>query len=196
MGTYINTPRYQWMVLARNYFGFDHRPLADDWSVPEVVKAVGARWKQDREELTRRVEEGNRPRATSPKEGASPPREGGGYENAIELQPTLGVVVNLPYLNPSGVALYARLLANGRAAAPLVRVQWLVVDGSLARIDGCDYVLARTGLDQADWVAPIEREFEELVGRQPDRLVRITSFPIPMKDAEAVLYKVRRSTQR
>src|SRR5262249_59217173 len=29
-GLYIDTPRFRWMVFARNYFCFDHAPLPDD----------------------------------------------------------------------------------------------------------------------------------------------------------------------
>src|SRR5215510_14850944 len=75
-GKAIDTPRYRWMVFARNYYGFDHRPLDDDWSVPEIVQTV-----------------------------SSLDREAGSDSSP----PVLGVVVNLPYLSPSSVALYSRL---------------------------------------------------------------------------------------
>ena len=41
-GTAIDTPRYRWMLFARNYYG-DHRPLDDDWSVPRWFDAVSNR---------------------------------------------------------------------------------------------------------------------------------------------------------
>lgn len=149
-GTAIDTPRYRWMVFARNYYGFDHRPLDDDWSVPDIVRVLS---------------------------------------NARTAQPpVLGVVVNLPYLNPSSVALYSRLLSNQRAGASLIDVRWVVEPSMIDRIGDCDYVLVRTGLDKADWVASVEREVEQLIRGAPDEFTRAASFPIPLKDAEAVVY--------
>ena len=150
-GTAIDTPRYRWMVFARNYYGFDHRPLDDDWSVPEIVGTVSKR------------------------QTGSPS--------------VLGVVVNLPYLNPSSVALYARLLTTQRAAPPLVDVRWVVEPSMIDRLNDCDYILVRTGLDKADWVAAVERDVEQLVRGNPDRFIREASFPIPLTDAEAVVYR-------
>jgi 4-amino-4-deoxy-L-arabinose transferase-like glycosyltransferase len=149
-GTAIDTPRYRWMVFARNYYGFDHRPLDNDWSVPEIVDTVSKR-------------------QTGPS--------------------VLGVVVNLPYLNPSSVALYARLLTTQRAAPPLVDVRWVVEPSMIDRLNDCDYILVRTGLDKADWVAAVERDVEQLVRGNPDRFIREASFPIPLTDAEAVVYR-------
>jgi len=149
-GTAIDTPRYRWMVFSRNYYGFDHRPLDDDWSVPEIVRSVS---------------------------------------NEQTPTPVLGVVVNLPYLNPSSVALYSRLLSNQRAGAPLIDVRWVVEPSMISRIDDCDYILVRTGLDKADWVASVEREVEQLIRGNPDRFIRAASFPIPLEDAEAVVYR-------
>jgi len=150
-GTAIDTPRYRWMVFARNYYGFDHRPLDDDWSVPEIVDTVSKRQ-------------------------TAPP-------------PVLGVVVNLPYLNPSSVALYARLLAPQRAAPPLIDVRWVIEPSMIDRLSDCDYILVRTGLDKADWVATVERDVEQLISGNPDRFIREASFPIPLTDAEAVIYR-------
>jgi hypothetical protein len=154
-GTAIDTPRYRWMVFARNYYGFDHRPLDEDWSVPEIVDTVSKR-------------------------RTGPP-------------PVLGVVVNLPYLSPSSVALYSRLLTTQRAAPPLIDVRWVVEPSMIDRLNDCDYVLVRTGLDKADWVAAVERDVEQLIRGNPDRFIREASFPIPLTDAEAVVY--RRETQ-
>jgi hypothetical protein len=145
-GTTIDTPRYRW-----KYYGFDHRPLDDDWSVPEIVDAVSKRQ-------------------------TAPP-------------PVLGVVVNLPYLNPSSVALYARLLTNQRAAPPLIDVRWVVEPSMLDRLDDCDYILVRTGLDKADWVASVESDVEQLIRDHPDQFIRDAGFPIPLTDAEAVVYR-------
>ncbi len=150
-GTAIDTPRYRWMVFARNYYGYDHRPLDDDWSVPELVRTI------------------------SNEESASPP--------------VLGVIVNLPYLNPSSVALYARLLTKKRAGAPMIDVRWVVEPSMIDRIADCDYILVRTGLDKADWVAPVERDVEQLILGNPDQFIRAASFPIPLEGAEAVVYR-------
>ena len=150
-GTAIDTPRYRWMVFARNYYGFDHRPLDDDWSVPEIVRTVSS-------------------------QQTIPP-------------PVLGVVVNLPYLNPSSVALYSRLLSDKRAAPPMIDVRWIVEPSMLDRVDACDYILVRTGLDKADWVASVERDVEQLIRDNPERFIREASFRIPLEGAEAVVYR-------
>jgi hypothetical protein len=171
-GTAIDTPRYRWMVFARNYYGFDHRPLDDDWSVPEIVRLV-----------SKLTSEGSNPRNLFATDN----------DTSITGSPVaprvLGVVVNLPYLNPSSVALYARLLAERRAAPPLIDVRWVVESSMLDRIPECDYLLVRTGLDQADWVAAVEREVEQLIRDNPVQFIRVASFPIPLKQAEAVVYR-------
>ena len=161
-GTAIDTPRYRWMVYARNYYGFDHRPLANDWSVPEIVRSVS---------------------------GFRPEDSIGAYTGDPHSSPVLGVVVNLPYLNPSSVALYSRLLTSERAAPPLIDVRWVVEPSMVDRIGDCDFLLLRTGLDQAEWVAPVERDIERLIRDNPNRFVQVASFPIPLKDAEAVIYR-------
>jgi len=148
-GTAIDTPRYRWMVFARNYYGFDHYPLLESWAVPEIVQSLS---------------------------GESP-------------TPVLGVVVNLPYLNPSSMALYSRLLNNERAGPPLIDVRWVVEPSMISRIDECDYILVRTGLDKAEWVAKIERDVEALIRENPDKFTRYISFPIPLPDAEAIVYR-------
>ena len=168
-GTAIDTPRYRWMVFARNYYGFDHRPLDDDWSVPEIVTAVSS--------LPR--EKAIRPNGSS----ALDSRKTG------ESTPVLGVVVNLPYLNPSSVALYARLLTPGRAGPPLIDVRWVIEPSMIGRVDDCDYILVRTGLDKADWVASVERDVEKLIRADPIRFTQVASFPIPLMEANAVVYR-------
>jgi hypothetical protein len=104
-------------------------------------------------------------------------------------RPTLGVIVNLPYLNPSSIALYSRLLTPKRAGLPLINVDWLVNDSARPRLTTCDFILVRTGLDEADWVSSMERYAEHEIRSHPDRFIRVASFPIPMRNAEAVLYK-------
>jgi len=151
-GTAIDTPRYRWMVFARNYYGFDHRPLPEDWAVPEIVRSLS---------------------------GKAP-------------TPVFGVVVNLPYLNPSSIALYSRLLNPQRAGSPLIDVRWVVEPSMINRIDECDYILVRTGLDKAEWVARVERDVEKLIRDNPDRFIRDASYPIPLPDAEAVVFRHER----
>lgn len=161
-GTAIDTPRYRWMVYARNYYGFDHRPLDNDWSVPEIVQRVSAVGREDAAALT---------------------------QDAAHSPPVLGVVVNLPYLNPSGVALYARLLTNQRAAPPLIDVRWVVEPSMLDRISDCDFLLVRTGLDKAEWVAPAERAVERLLREHREQFTQVASFPIPLEQAQAIIYR-------
>jgi 4-amino-4-deoxy-L-arabinose transferase-like glycosyltransferase len=168
-GTAIDTPRYRWMVFARNYYGFDHRPLNDDWSVPEIVSTV----------------------SKLPHEGPIASNSSAALDSlkAGESAPVLGVVVNLPYLNPSSVALYARLLTPQRAGPPLIDVRWVIEPSMIVRIDDCDYILVRTGLDKADWVASVERDVEQLIRTNPTRFTRVASFPIPLTEADAVVYR-------
>jgi len=164
-GKAIDTPRYRWMVFARNYYGFDHRPLDDDWSVPEIVRTL--------------VDLDRQHNADSTGANSSAP-------------PVLGVVVNLPYLNPSSVALYSRLLTDQRAGPPLIDVRWVIEPPMIERLQECDYVLVRTGLDEADWVAKVERDVEQLIQRDP-RFTPVASFPVPLKNAEAILYRFENS---
>jgi hypothetical protein len=58
----------------------------------------------------------------------------------------------------------------------------------IERLEDCDYVLVRTGLDEADWVARVERDVEQLIQRDR-RFTQVATFPIPLKNAEAVLYR-------
>jgi hypothetical protein len=168
-GFYLQTPRFRWMVFARNYFGFDHRPLSEDWSVPDIVRTV--------------AKLGSAPAIH--KRGAV----AGWHSDAAGKGPILGVVINLPYLNPSSIALYARLTSGERAGAPLIAVRWLVDRNATDRIDECDYLLVRSGLDRAEWVAPLERYVEELIKCNPTRFKPVASFPIPLDQAEAIIYE-------
>jgi len=181
-GVYIDTPRFRWMVFARNYFGFDHAPLADDWSVPEIVEATSALGQKTRSART------DSPPNLRPIGAGTYRQPQPGSDESTE--PTLGVVVNLPYLNPSGISLYARLLAPGHGGGPLINVDWLVNDSGRPRIMACDYILVRTGLAEADWVSPMEQYAEQEIRSQPGSFVRVASFPIPLPKAEAVIYKV------
>ena len=188
-GYAIDTPRWRWMVYARNYYGFDHRPLEEDWSVAEIVRSVMQKSAEDRRsgsQLDVPAQGVDRARAPSPNESVSP------RTAAAEDRPTLGVVVNLPYLNPSSVALQARLMSNERAGPPVIKVEWIVVESALDRIDGCDYVLVRSGLEYAEWSSAAEREVAALIRAHPERFTRVASFPIPLKEAESVIYRLEK----
>ena len=143
--TAVDTQPYGWKV-----YGFAQAPLADDWSVPEIVRSVAR-------------------------------RQSG--------TPILGVVVNLPHLNPSSVALYARLLTNQRAGPPLIEVRWMTRPALIEHIDECDYVL---GLDGADRVAAVESDIEWSIGDNSARFDRVEAFRIPLEGAQAVLYRHER----
>ena len=99
----------------------------------------------------------------------------------------LGIVVNLPYLNPSNLALYSRLAARERGAPALIKIDWLTAEGSKDRLKGIDYLLIRSGLDKAEWLAPLERTAEAIV--KTPQFTKVASYPIPLEDAEAVLYR-------
>ena len=169
MGYYIDTPDFRWMVFARNYFTLDHHPATEDWAVPDIVRSVVDDY-QSRGQVIPTISSLQAPMAD-------------------ESTPTVGVVVNLPYLNPSSVALYARLLTHERGAPPLFKVDWVAVESARDRIQHCDFIVVRTGLDRAEWVAPMERYVEDLIRANPNRFIRVRSFPIPIEGAEAVLYR-------
>jgi hypothetical protein len=169
------------MVFARNYFGFDHRPQQNDWSVPEIIQttiALSAQMPADDSGSSTMV----RPVGDAPHNQAQQGPD-------ISMRPTLGVIVNLPYLNPSSISLYARLQAARKWALPAVSVDWLVNDSARPRLMTCDYILVRTGLAEADWVSPMERYAEQEMRSHPNSFVRVASLPIPLPNAEAVIYK-------
>jgi hypothetical protein len=162
MGYFIDTPRFRWMVFARNYYGFDHRPLSDGWGVRETIQTLI----DISPSIKARFE---------------------GREASEEVR--LGVTVNLPYLNPSSFQLHSRLLSPERAGPPLLKIDSLVSASDRERVEECDYLLIRTGLDRAEWTAPLERYVEHLIRDNPRRFTRVASFPIPLEGAEAVIYK-------
>jgi hypothetical protein len=104
-------------------------------------------------------------------------------------RPTLGVVVNLPYLNPSSIALEARLMSPRRAGPPVIRVEWIVVESAIDRIERCDYVLVRTRLERAEWSSTAERQVQSLINAHPEQFTRVASFPLPLQEAEAIIYR-------
>ncbi len=184
MGNYIDSPRFRWMVFARNYFGFDHRPRLEDWSVPQIVRTVERDW-QEQGAASVADREGQPPPLPTASETVSPMT----HKAKTGKAPVLGVVVNLAFLNPSNVALYARLLTRERGSPALIDVVWLTSQASQSRTEECDYLLVRTGLDQAEWVEVLERDIEALLQRQPQQFQRLAAFPLPIEGAQAVLYR-------
>jgi 4-amino-4-deoxy-L-arabinose transferase-like glycosyltransferase len=171
--SHTSISQFRWTVLGRNYYQFDRRPLANDWNVSSIVYTVADSWSQ-----------------LSHEESSFSTQNGiGGLPSAKVERPTLGVIVNLPYLNPSGVALYSRLLAPSRADPPLVVVEWIVSESMMDNMDKCDYVLVRTGLESADRVEAVEMEVGRLIRSSPERFTKLDSFPLPLGDAEAVIYR-------
>ena len=144
-----------------------------------------------------RSESATRPagsRAPTPEETISPPTKGIGiFDDAG--QAILGIVVNMPQINPSTIGMYARLMAHERAGPPLIYVNWLVVESALDRIDTCDYLLVRTGYGAEDYVAPVERRIEDFLRATPERFIKIASFEIP-NNQEAIIYKIEKGTRR
>jgi 4-amino-4-deoxy-L-arabinose transferase-like glycosyltransferase len=184
-GSYIDSPRFRWMVFARNYFGFDHRPLPYDWGVPQIVEAVDRDWREYQTGQTGgNVLPAREQRPPSPSETVSPSTHQTYDDSQV---PVLGVVVNLPQLNPSNIAMYSRFAARERGAPALIKIDWLTAAGSIDRLEGIDYLLLRTGLDKAEWLAPLERNAESIV--RTSQFKRVAAFRIPLEDAEAVLYR-------
>jgi 4-amino-4-deoxy-L-arabinose transferase-like glycosyltransferase len=184
-GNYIDSPRFRWMVFARNYFGFDHKPLPDDWGLPGIVLAVDEDWRENQPAPS--ATSASPPkvqRPPTPSETVSPSTH---QPDDDSQTPVVGVVVNLPHLNPSNVAMYARFAARVPGAPPLVKVDWLTAAGSKDRLEGVDYLVVRTALDKAEWLAPLERSAESIVNTP--KFKRVAAFPIPLEGAEAVLYR-------
>jgi hypothetical protein len=100
--------------------------------------------------------------------------------------------VNRHYLNSSSIALYARLLSEGRAGLPLFRVESISDEAEVNRIQHCDYLLVRTGLDFAEGVQPVERRVESLLRQASSQFAQVAAFPTPSKDVQAVIYRVER----
>jgi hypothetical protein len=123
--------------LSGNVYRFDHRPLSEDWSVPEIVHAASGK---------------------------------------------LGVAPNIWQLNPSNIELYARIYA------PNVSVVWLSEGFSGNSLDQCDYVLARTHLENAERVEPAERKVGNYLSEHPDHFIPVATYALPHAQ-EAVLYR-------
>ena len=101
-GLSYDLPLFSWRIFARNYYGFDHRPLPDDWSISEIVLAVKAHRDQELVEMQKKSNSAPRPmsgRQPTPEETISPPTKGIGIFDEAG-QAILGVVVNMPQMNP------------------------------------------------------------------------------------------------
>lgn len=191
-GVFVDTPYFRWMVFARNYFGYDHRPLPDDWGVPEIARVVAEFPYDENSPSVRALSEKKPLRQKFP---SLDPHE---IEEArfepygdidVFVWPTLGVVVNRPFLNSSAIALYARLFAPERGGMPVITVESISNESEIERLDRCDYLVVRSGLDQAERVEPVEREIEAMILANPDRFTKVASFPTPLDGIEAVIYK-------
>jgi hypothetical protein len=125
--------------LSGNVYRFDHRPLAADWSVPEIVHTASGR---------------------------------------------LGVAPNIWQLNPSNVGWYAKMYASE------VSVVWI----SGNSLDHCDYLLARTHLENAERVEPVERKVLVYLMEHPDYFTPVATYALPNAQ-QAVLYRRNRSTE-
>jgi len=181
LGVFIDSPGFRWMVYARNYFGFDHRPFSQDWGVPDSVVAIENDWREHRPPVEKLVRKSLHP--TCAKEPDAPlPKEF--YE-----KPVVGVVVNLPFLNPSNISLYSRLLNRKRGDIPLVLVDWLTSETLKNHLEDCDYIIIRTVIDKGGLTAPLEPYAREWIKANEQQLTQIAAFPIPIEGAETVVYR-------
>jgi 4-amino-4-deoxy-L-arabinose transferase-like glycosyltransferase len=194
-GVFIDTPYFRWMTFARNYYIFDHRPLSHDWSVPEIVRAVSEFPFEADSRATLLSDPSTHittpPRPPDPHEAITSPHIPGGDPDHPP-RVTLGVVVNRHYLNSSSIALYARLLSQGRAGLPLFRVESISDESEIDRIQHCDYLLVRNELDRAEGVQPVERSVEKLLRQDQHQFSLVAAFPTPSRDVQAVIYRIER----
>jgi hypothetical protein len=160
-GLYFDLKVVSLRVFARNYYLFDHRPLADNWGAPDVVLAIAGDWR-------------------------------GSQNDYNGERPIVGVVANLPFLNPSSVSLQARLLAVERAGRPLVSVSWLADESALSGLSQCNYLVARTGIENSRWVASVERYIDEMARANPHRFTRLSAFALPKEYGEVVVYRINK----
>jgi 4-amino-4-deoxy-L-arabinose transferase-like glycosyltransferase len=123
--------------LSGNVYRFDHRPMSEDWSIPEIVHTASGK---------------------------------------------LGVAPNIWQLNPSNIELYARIYD------PNVSVVWISEGFSGDSLNQCDYLVARTHLETAERVEPMERKLADYLREHPDRFIQVATFALPHSQ-DAVLYK-------
>ncbi|HST19530.1 MAG TPA: hypothetical protein VLR90_00295, partial [Blastocatellia bacterium] len=168
------------------------RPLPDDWGVPEIARTV-AEFPYD--ENSPSVRALNEPKPLRQKFPSLDPHEAEEVQFEpygdvdVFVWPTLGVVVNRPFLNSSAIALYARLFAPERGGMPVITVESISNESEIERVDRCDYLVVRTGLDHAERVETVEREIEAMILANPARFTKVASFPTPLEGIEAAIYK-------
>jgi 4-amino-4-deoxy-L-arabinose transferase-like glycosyltransferase len=194
-GVFIDTPYFRWMTYARNYYVFDHRPLPHDWSVPEIVKTVSELPVQDESRMSLLADPSTHitvpPRPPDPHEAVTaPPIPGEDPDHPPRV--TLAVVVNRHYLNSSSIALYARLLSDGHSGLPLLRVESISDESEIGRIQHCDYLLVRAGLEKAEGVQAVERRVQDLLRENPSRFPQVAAFPTPSTEVQAVIHRIER----
>jgi 4-amino-4-deoxy-L-arabinose transferase-like glycosyltransferase len=191
-GVHVDTPYFRWMVFARNYFYYDHRPLPDDWSVPEITRTVAEFPYDENSPSVAALKEPKPLRqkflSLDPHETEKIPFQPYGDVDVF-VWPTLGVVVNRPFLNSSAIALYGRFFAPERGGMPVITVESISNQSEIERVDRCDYLVVRTGLDHAERVEPVERDVEAMIRANPGRFTKVASFPTPLDGIEAVIYK-------
>jgi len=191
-GAFVDTPYFRWMVFNRNYFGYDHRPLPDSWSVPEVVRVLAEYPYDENSPSVHAMKEPKPLRqkfpSLDPHELDRIPREPYDYVDLF-VWPTLGVVVNRPFLNSSACALYARFFAPERAGMPVVTIESIGSEAEMERLPHCDFLLVRTGLDHVENPLPVELEVEALIRANPQRFTRVAVFPTPVAGSNAEVYR-------
>ncbi len=192
-GVYVDTPYFRWWVYGRNYFVYDHRPLSADWGIPEAVRTV-AEFPYDESSpsvraMTRPMVLRQKYPSLDPHETEKLQKQPYGKEDLF-VWPTLGVVVNRPFLNSSACAWSARTMVPERAGMPLVTIESIGNETEMAeRLDHCDYLLVRSGLDHAEDVKPVERMIEATLRDHPERFKEVGRFPTPLDGIDAVLYR-------
>ena len=149
--------------------------------MPDAVLAIENDWSEHRPPADKLVRKSLHP-TCSRGEVAQLPKEF--YE-----KPVVGVVVNLPFLNPSNINLYGRLLTQHRGEFPLVLIDWLTSDLVKNHLNDCDYIVIRTVIDKGGQTAPLEPYAKDWVKANEQQLVQIASFPIPIEGAETVVYR-------
>lgn len=181
MGVFIDSPGYRFMVFARNYFGFDHHPWRSDWGVPDAVKAIENDWQQHRPPKEKLIRKNLHPTCSRDDNALMPE---GYYE-----KPVVGVVVNLPFLNPSNFNLYGRLLTQKRGEVPLLLIDWLTAETLKNHLEDCDYIVIRSVIDKGGQTAALEPYARDWVKANSAELVQIAAYPIPIEGAEVQVYR-------
>jgi hypothetical protein len=182
-------PSFRLMIFARHYYGYDRPPSREDWNLPAIVREVGRlgpRRPADHPKIESLLDCQVRT-SRDPERASALKRKPRIFKPSESVGPILGVAVNMPFFNPSSAALYARLLAGGRASPPLATVVWLVEDRTRECISECDYILVRARSDRADWLIPIEQHVADLIRQNPSEFIEVRRFSIP--GSEAILYR-------